>query len=283
MIINTQIKKHRLEMNMSQDKLAEKMFISRQSISKWENGETLPSVENLIILSEILEIPLDELVKGKRSYPMPFYFGKPKNKIPIIMLLASPIFLFALAISERESPEVFLIFILLSILSFFLGLVISFFDFKRYYNYFILKENGIDVEFDRNAKRFKKTLNGILGRRKSLLIHYHEIKSLEMVFNNLGYTPKHSTSLNYRPRQMYIARESFYWILKTKSNEEFKLDLDRLFYPDSVERKYFSAICQDLASKDIIMIDQSGILEAIEKEYDLIEKAYEKQGFTKQL
>lgn len=42
MIINTQIKKHRLEMNMSQDKLAEKMFISRQSISKWENGETLP-------------------------------------------------------------------------------------------------------------------------------------------------------------------------------------------------------------------------------------------------
>ena len=75
MIINTQIKKHRLEMNMSQDKLAEKMFISRQSISKWENGETLPSVENLIILSEILEIPLDELVKGKRSYPMPFYFG----------------------------------------------------------------------------------------------------------------------------------------------------------------------------------------------------------------
>lgn len=31
------------------------------------------------------------------------------------------------------------------------------------------------------------------------------------------------------------------------------------------------------------MIDQSGILEAIEKEYDLIEKAYEKQGFTKQL
>ena len=95
MIINTQIKKHRLEMNMSQDKLAEKMYISRQSISKWENGETLPSVENLIILSEILEIPLDELVKGKRTYPMPFYFGKPENKIPIIMLLASPLFLFA--------------------------------------------------------------------------------------------------------------------------------------------------------------------------------------------
>lgn len=34
--------------NMSQDKLAEQLFISRQTVSKWETGETVPDLNNLI-------------------------------------------------------------------------------------------------------------------------------------------------------------------------------------------------------------------------------------------
>lgn len=48
MIINQQIKFYRTEQKMSQDMLAEKLNISRQSISKWERGESLPSIDNLV-------------------------------------------------------------------------------------------------------------------------------------------------------------------------------------------------------------------------------------------
>lgn len=61
-----QLKTIRLAKNLSQDALAEQLFISRQSISKWENGDATPDLENLIKLAEIFDISLDELVLGKK-------------------------------------------------------------------------------------------------------------------------------------------------------------------------------------------------------------------------
>ena len=46
----------------SQEDLADKLDISRQAISKWENGESDPSTENLIALSKLYGVSLDELV-----------------------------------------------------------------------------------------------------------------------------------------------------------------------------------------------------------------------------
>lgn len=67
-----QLKKLRQEKNISQEDLAQELFISRQAISKWENGAVTPDLENLVKLSEILTVSLDELVKGeKRSSDNP--------------------------------------------------------------------------------------------------------------------------------------------------------------------------------------------------------------------
>ena len=52
----------RKKANLSQEDLAEKLGVSRQSISKWECGESLPDTENLIALSKLYGISLDELV-----------------------------------------------------------------------------------------------------------------------------------------------------------------------------------------------------------------------------
>lgn len=49
---------------MSQNDLAEKLHISRQSISKWENGGSLPSFSNVVAISDLFEISLDELIRG---------------------------------------------------------------------------------------------------------------------------------------------------------------------------------------------------------------------------
>lgn len=57
----------RTEKSLSQGDLAEKLGISRQSISKWENNIAIPDLAKIIKLSEIFEVSLDELVKGEES------------------------------------------------------------------------------------------------------------------------------------------------------------------------------------------------------------------------
>lgn len=64
MEIGKQIKKYRTEMGLSQDKLAEKIFVSRQTISNWENNKNYPDVKSLLLLSSLFNVSLDMLVKG---------------------------------------------------------------------------------------------------------------------------------------------------------------------------------------------------------------------------
>ena len=47
--------------NMTQEELAEKIDVSRQSIAKWESGETVPDLEKCKLLSEIFGVSLDDL------------------------------------------------------------------------------------------------------------------------------------------------------------------------------------------------------------------------------
>lgn len=48
--------------NMTQDDVAKKLFISRQLISKWENGSGLPTIEMLLDLCDILNTTFDEIL-----------------------------------------------------------------------------------------------------------------------------------------------------------------------------------------------------------------------------
>lgn len=47
MELNEQIKKYRTEMNLSQEELAEKIYVTRQSISNWENGKNYPDIHSI--------------------------------------------------------------------------------------------------------------------------------------------------------------------------------------------------------------------------------------------
>lgn len=52
---------------MSQEDLAEKMNVSRQSISKWESNQSVPEVEKIIQLSNIFNVSTDWILKGENS------------------------------------------------------------------------------------------------------------------------------------------------------------------------------------------------------------------------
>ncbi|MCH5161459.1 MAG: helix-turn-helix transcriptional regulator [Clostridiales bacterium] len=63
------LKKYRTDKGLSQNDLAEKLFVTRQCVSKWEKGITQPDLETLAQISELLDIPVDALIKddGKSS------------------------------------------------------------------------------------------------------------------------------------------------------------------------------------------------------------------------
>ena len=62
MTLGENIRKRREELKLSQEHVAERLGVSRQAISKWEKGQSEPTVNNLIQLANIFEISLSELV-----------------------------------------------------------------------------------------------------------------------------------------------------------------------------------------------------------------------------
>ena len=63
MALSEKIMNLRKKNGWSQEELAERLDISRQSVSKWESGESIPTLEKLIRISEIFEVSTDYLLK----------------------------------------------------------------------------------------------------------------------------------------------------------------------------------------------------------------------------
>lgn len=63
MNVSNQIKKFRERDGYSQEFLDEKMFVSRQTISNWENDKSYPDIHNLLIMCQLFKVSLDELVE----------------------------------------------------------------------------------------------------------------------------------------------------------------------------------------------------------------------------
>lgn len=57
----------RIRNRMSQDELAEKLFVTRQAVSRWENGETVPNTETLKLLSKLFDISINTLLGAPRK------------------------------------------------------------------------------------------------------------------------------------------------------------------------------------------------------------------------
>lgn len=64
MKVNQQIKSYRTKLNMSQEELANKIFVTRQTVSNWETNKNYPDIHSLLLMSSLFKISLDQLVKG---------------------------------------------------------------------------------------------------------------------------------------------------------------------------------------------------------------------------
>lgn len=64
MEIAVQIRKHRTESGLSQKDLADKIYVTRQTVSNWENGKSYPDIQSLLLLSQLFGVTVDQLIKG---------------------------------------------------------------------------------------------------------------------------------------------------------------------------------------------------------------------------
>ncbi len=67
MEIGKQLKEARISSGLTQEEVAEKMNVSRQTISNWENEKTYPDIISVIALSDVYSISLDGLLKGDKK------------------------------------------------------------------------------------------------------------------------------------------------------------------------------------------------------------------------
>lgn len=84
------LRKLRIERELSQEQLAEAMGLSRQFISKWEQGVSTPDIDNFMKLAEFYSVPIESLIKAEELSQKPEFAEensaeeKPEKKKPII-------------------------------------------------------------------------------------------------------------------------------------------------------------------------------------------------------
>ncbi|MDF7682834.1 helix-turn-helix domain-containing protein [Lactobacillus sp. ESL0679] len=61
------LREKRQEMNLTQQQLADKLHVTRQTLSRWENSLSYPNLDTLVELSDLLAVPLDTLLKGDNN------------------------------------------------------------------------------------------------------------------------------------------------------------------------------------------------------------------------
>ena len=65
-MLNDNIKKFRKVKKLTQEQVAEKLNVSRQTVSKWESGETIPDIYNCCELAKLYEITVDDLLNEQK-------------------------------------------------------------------------------------------------------------------------------------------------------------------------------------------------------------------------
>ncbi|CEY12683.1 MULTISPECIES: helix-turn-helix domain-containing protein [Bacillus] len=99
MIFSERLKEEREKRNWSQNDLAEKLHVSRQSVSKWETGKNYPSIEIIIHLSDLFGITIDELLRSDEELTQKIIedskqLAYPKWKVFLDSLFMIGVFLF---------------------------------------------------------------------------------------------------------------------------------------------------------------------------------------------
>lgn len=143
MNIGTKIKNARIGAKLTQEQAAEALGVSRQTVSNWENEKTYPDIVSVIKMSDLFEISLDHLLKGREETLMSDYMDfleestntvKSKNKLSLIILIAAYLGIWAISLvvfwffisgSDAMGYSLMFLWILLPVTTFVISLLLG--------------------------------------------------------------------------------------------------------------------------------------------------------------
>lgn len=99
------LKELRKEHNMTQEQLGEKVGVTNKTVSKWENGNYMPPVDVLLILSELYHISINEILSGQRLNEQEYKQNAEENMTSALE---------SLAIKKKRMDKIFYTFLVVS-------------------------------------------------------------------------------------------------------------------------------------------------------------------------
>lgn len=173
MEVGKRIREYRKIYNLSQEQLAEKIFVSRQTVSNWENDKTYPDIQIIVSLSILFNVSLDELIREDLEEMKMKISNKKANKradIYSLIMICSTILAslsIGLVVALPESKLIWIVPIILFLPAVWSSFVLEKFkrnnDLKTYKEILAFSQNK-DVEMlrERRAPRRIRIEKGII-------------------------------------------------------------------------------------------------------------------------
>lgn len=173
MEVGKRIREYRKIYNLSQEQLAEKIFVSRQTVSNWENDKTYPDIQIIVSLSILFNVSLDELIREDLEEMKMKISNKKANKrsdIYSLIMICSTILAslsIGLVVALPESNLIWIVPIILFLPAVWSSFVLEKFkrnnDLKTYKEILAFSQNK-DVEMlrERRAPRRIRIEKGII-------------------------------------------------------------------------------------------------------------------------
>lgn len=281
MYIGKNIAKYRKKNQLTQADLAKELSIARQSISKWENSETLPSIDNLITLSGLFDISLDELITGEAYIHFPLEYGLIKHRKFLYTFLFSPTIL-AILTAWNAFPDFSENSTYIAMALFIQGLLYPLFIYmfpikkSRLYTHWTLTKQGISVPIYKLNFWTELWLPiKELVHRQTKFISFKDIDHLRLELDPFAIDPNRGIGLGtYYARNISIMSEAFYLVIVTKQGEKYAVDLSGYYFKESSDRHLLYTILLFLRRKQIPIQDPHHLLPVIKNRGSVIDRLY---------
>lgn len=236
MLLQNILKTLRTKNGYTQEQIAKKLFISTQAVSKWENGSSIPAIDNLLALSDLYNISLDELVQGSPFFKKPYLVGNKINFKKGFLFVITWLFICLLFTGFGYQP----FWLLLSI--FIIGILLV---FPTIFNdYWVIENDGIRIK-TYSKKNLVKLTELITHNQLSEKILYADITSVELIYKT-----------KQRVSPFDISFDSFYLQLWSKNGEH------KLIF-DTSTKKLLPQFAAFLNRQKITVIDDNNIVELL--------------------
>lgn len=198
------LKINREQHGYMQEQLAEQLFVSHQSISKWERGINLPRIDNLLLLSDLYNISLDKLIRGSNYFKKPYVIGNKMTRKKGIFFLLIWLLISLFFTGFGYQPWWLFLFLFLIIGPLIFSVFIE--------DYWMITRSGITF--------YQYPQKGV---RKIASVLSISLGNLDKA-NEIVYSEIHSLTLVYKKRQRYSPFDTnpddFYLLIEKKTGEK---------------------------------------------------------------